>query len=212
MIGAKVSVGLSLLRHTPITKLTYRWITHIVVYTSVVMGLVCFFLSTLQCHPVQYFWTRALGDIGECISVDIIVAFTYVMSCIFAACDFSFAILPVLLIKDLNMSRTSKIALIPIPSMACMYVWKLTSLFSASTAVVVRLAYVPTFRDEFLYATVPIAIWSEVKTSLAVTAGSLPTLRPLYRVVAKNLNWKTSFFSTHRPYKSVGEMLHQELV
>lgn len=70
---------------------------------------------------------------------------------------------------------------------------------SASSAVIVRLAYVPTFRDpEFLYATVPIAIWSEVEMSLAITAGSLPTLRPLYKVAAKKFSWKTSFFSDQK--------------
>jgi hypothetical protein len=80
----------------------------------------------------------------------------------------------------------------------------LTPKQSASAAVIVRLAYVQTFRDpEFLYATVPIAIWSEVEMSLAITAGSLPTLRPLYRVMAKNLSWKTSFFSARRSYKSM---------
>lgn len=72
---------------------------------------------------------------------------------------------------------------------------------SASSAVIVRLAYIPTFRDpEFLYATVPIAIWSEVEMSLAITAGSIATLRPLYRVAAKHFSWKTNFFSTHRSY------------
>jgi hypothetical protein len=75
---------------------------------------------------------------------------------------------------------------------------------SASAAVIVRLAYVPTFRDpDFLYATVPIAIWSEVEMSLAITAGSLPTLRPLYRVVATKLSLKTSFFSTRRSNKDI---------
>lgn len=70
---------------------------------------------------------------------------------------------------------------------------------SASSAVIVRLAYVPTFRDpEFLYATVPIAIWSEVEMSLAITAGSLPTLRPLYKVAAKKFSWKTSLFSDQK--------------
>lgn len=72
---------------------------------------------------------------------------------------------------------------------------------SASTAVLVRLAYLETFRDpEFLYATVPIAIWSEVEMSLAITAGSVATLRPLYRVAAKHLSLKTNFFSSHRSY------------
>lgn len=48
------------------------------------------------------------------------MAFTYIMSVVFATCDFTFAILPVFLIKGLNMSRNSKIALIPILSIACM--------------------------------------------------------------------------------------------
>ncbi|OSS51454.1 hypothetical protein B5807_04023 [Epicoccum nigrum] len=189
MIGAKISVGLSLLRYTPITQKLFRCITHVVIYTSVVMGMIYGLLAMFQCSPVDYFWTRALGAKGTCISMDIIIAFTYAMSAIFAICDFSFALLPVFLIKGLNMSRNQKFALIPILSMACI----------ASSAVLVRLAYVPTFRDpEFLFATVPIAIWSEVEMSLAITAGSLPTLRPLYKIVAKKFSWKTSFFSAQK--------------
>lgn len=34
--------------------------------------------------------------------------------------------------------------------------------------------------------------------SLAITAGSLPTLRPLYRVAAKKLSLKSSFFSARQ--------------
>ena len=120
MIGAKISVGLSLLRYTPITQKLFRCITHIVIYTSVVMGMVYGLLAMFQCRPVEFFWTRALGAKGTCISMDIIIALTYVMSAIFAVCDFSFALLPVFLIKGLNMSRNQKFALNPILSMACM--------------------------------------------------------------------------------------------
>ena len=34
--------------------------------------------------------------------------------------------------------------------------------------------------------------------SLAITAGSLPTLRPLYKVAAKKFSWKTSLFSAQK--------------
>jgi hypothetical protein len=122
MIGAKVSVGLSLLRITPITRQKSRLIVHVVVYTSIVTGLAFGLLTTFECQPIDYFWTRAIGATGKCVSMDVIIAFTYVMSALYAACDFSFAIFPVFLIKDLNMSRGSKIALIPILSIACMYV------------------------------------------------------------------------------------------
>lgn len=120
MIGAKVSVGLSLLRYTPITQKFFRLITHIAIYTSVVMGMVYCLIAMFQCSPVDYFWTRAIGGTGTCISMDIIMALTYVMSGIFAVCDFTFALLPVYLIKGLNMNRNQKFALIPILSMACM--------------------------------------------------------------------------------------------
>jgi hypothetical protein len=43
--------------------------------------------------------------------------------------------------------------------------------------------------DDFLYDTVDIAIWSDIEQGLAITAGSLATLRPLYRILAKNLGF-----------------------
>lgn len=58
---------------------------------------------------------------------------------------------------------------------------------SASAAVVVRSVYLPRFRNpDFLFATLDIAIWSTVEQGLAISAGSLATLRPLLRVVG----WK----------------------
>lgn len=59
---------------------------------------------------------------------------------------------------------------------------------SASTAVIVRMGFVMEFRSaDFLYATVDIAIWSDIELGLAITAGSLATLRPLYRIVSARL-------------------------
>lgn len=84
------------------------------------MGTVYGLLAMFQCSPVEFFWTRAIGADGTCISMNIIIAVSYVMSAIFAVCDFSFAIVPFFLIKGLNMSRNQKFALIPILSMACM--------------------------------------------------------------------------------------------
>ena len=41
----------------------------------------------------------------------------------------------------------------------------------------------------FLYETVDIAIWSDVEQGLTITAGSLATLRPLYRALTERLEW-----------------------
>lgn len=55
------------------------------------------------------------------------------------------------------------------------------------------MAYIPRFiTDDFLYATVDIAIWSDVEQGLAITAGSLATLRPLYKMVTNHFGLSTT--------------------
>jgi hypothetical protein len=64
------------------------------------------------------------------------------------------------------------------------------------------MAFVMDFKsDDFLYATVDIAIWSDIEQGLAITAGSLATLRPLYRVVVARLGWTQT---STRPLKESG--------
>lgn len=56
-------------------------------------------------------------------------------------------------------------------------------MYSASSAVIVRIPYLHNYKDhEFLYATTSISIWSNVEAGLGITAGSLTTLRPLFRL------------------------------
>jgi hypothetical protein len=48
------------------------------------------------------------------------------------------------------------------------------------------------FKDpDFLWATVDVAIWSDIEQGLAITAGSAATLRPLYRKCASTLGLST---------------------
>lgn len=50
------------------------------------------------------------------------------------------------------------------------------------------MAYVMDFKNpDFLWATVDIAIWSDTEQGLAITAGSLATLRPLFRLIGSRL-------------------------
>ncbi|KAF2734995.1 hypothetical protein EJ04DRAFT_601935 [Polyplosphaeria fusca] len=177
MICAKISIGLFLLRVT--VSPIHRWIIYINMFLTALTGTVFFFVTLLQCHPISFFWNRSIEG-GSCVDVEVIIALTFLYSAISAICDFTFGILPIFLVWGLNMSRRMKLMLIPLLSMACI----------ASTAVVVRMAFVTRFRSkDFLWDTVDIAIWSDIEQGLAVTAGSLATLRPLYREVAQRLGW-----------------------
>jgi hypothetical protein len=180
MITVKLSIGLFLLRVT--IKPLHRWIIYIAMGLTVLTGLVFFFVTLLQCAPLSYFWDKSSGK-GWCINVDVIIALTFLYSAVSVICDFTFAILPIFLVWNLNMSFKTRILLIPILGMACV----------ASVAVLCRMAYVMDFKNpDFLWATLDIAIWSDVEQGLAITAGSLATLRPLYRKLATRLGINTT--------------------
>ncbi|KAI3398338.1 hypothetical protein diail_9430 [Diaporthe ilicicola] len=181
MIFSKISIGIFLLRI--IVERIQIWFIYIALAINVMTGLVFFFVTTLQCHPVSYFWHKEQD--GTCIPIGIIIALTYLYSSLNIICDFTFALLPIFIVRKLNMKRRMKIAIVPLLSMGCI----------ASAAVVVRLAYVETFRNpDFLFATVEIAIWSTVEGGLAVTAGSLACIRPLFKVLIHRLGLSTESY------------------
>lgn len=137
MIFSKISIGIFLIRI--IVEKVHLWLIYVALLINVMSGLAFFLVTLLQCQPVSYFWDKSQD--GTCISAGVIVALTYVYSVFNIICDFIFALLPIVIIQGLNMNKKLKIAIIPLLSMGCI----------ASSAVVVRLAYVESFRDkEFL--------------------------------------------------------------
>ncbi|KAK9784358.1 hypothetical protein SCARD494_12970 [Seiridium cardinale] len=179
MISSKLSIGVFLLRIT--VQKIHHYILYILMFLSVMTGLVFFFVTLFQCHPVTYFWYKEQD--GTCIDSSIIAALTYLYSAISVICDFTFALLPLHIIHGLQMNKNTKLALIPILGMGCV----------ASIAVVVRFAYIEKFKDpDFLWATLDIAIWSTTEQGLAITAGSLASLQPLLKRVAQRFGiWET---------------------
>ncbi|KFA70258.1 hypothetical protein S40285_07899 [Stachybotrys chlorohalonatus IBT 40285] len=181
MIASKVSIGCFLIRLT--VRRIDIWIIYGVMAITVLSGVVFFFVTLLQCRPIYYFWDKSQS--GSCIDIEVIIALTYMYSAFNVICDFTFALLPIGLIWSLNMDKKTKLALVPIMLMACV----------ASAAIVVRFSYVKDFANpDFLWATLDIAIWSTTEQGLAITAGSLATLRPLIRLVGHSLG-----FTSNRP-------------
>ncbi|CAG7917657.1 unnamed protein product [Penicillium olsonii] len=177
-IFCKISICIFLMRIC-INK-THILLLYCVMALTVLAGLVFMFLMLLQCKPLSFFWTRLayhpvrnIPGEGSCIDMEIIIAMTYVYSAFAAMCDFTVGILPIFVVHNLQMKKQTKMAVIGILSMACI----------ASSAVIVRIPFVKTFDDlnDFLYATVQIAYWSNLEAGLGITAGCLATLRPLLR-------------------------------
>ncbi|KAJ5934041.1 hypothetical protein N7466_003588 [Penicillium verhagenii] len=168
---AKVSIAVALLRLT--VKKTHRMILWGTITLTTVIGLLFWLVLLLDCHPISYFWNQADGEhTGSCLSVDILLDISYIYSAFTIVCDFTLGTLPIFLVWDLQMNRRTKMAVGSILSLGAI----------ASVAVIIRIPFLHYYADEdFLYSTYQIAIWTIIETGLGITAGSLITLRPLFR-------------------------------
>lgn len=124
---AKISIAVALLRLT-VAK-THAIILWIVIGMTAIVGLVFWFILTLQCTPVSYFWRRVplfldptLPIHGSCMSVDSIIDMAYVYSVTATLCDLTLGLLPIALVWNLQMNRRTKVALAGILGMGCVYV------------------------------------------------------------------------------------------
>ncbi|TPX18570.1 uncharacterized protein E0L32_002427 [Thyridium curvatum] len=170
IILSKVSIAAFLLRIA--VSRVGRAIIYIVAIATVVSGVVFFFVNIFQCRPVSFYWNQ--HQPGTCLDNDVIIGITYAYSSFSVVCDFTLTLLPIGFIFTLHMDTRSKIALIPIMAMG------------SSAAVVIRFFYIHDFNNpDFLYATLDIAIWSIAECGLAIIAGCLATLRPLFRIVGQ---------------------------
>ncbi|KAF2691781.1 hypothetical protein K458DRAFT_381627 [Lentithecium fluviatile CBS 122367] len=192
-ILSKVSIGCFLLRIA--VRKFHTYIIYTAMLLSVVAGGTFFFVTLFQCNPISFFWNKS--QTGTCVNSDVIVGLGYLYSVFAIITDFTFALLPAFLVAGLQLKRRTKIALIPLLAMGCI----------ASLAVVARLPFMPRLKSEdFLWDTVDVAIWSTVEQGLAITAGSLATLRPLFSLVLYKLGL-ASASTAHRRSPSSSQIL-----
>jgi hypothetical protein len=181
----------------PATRTKSTRIIYTAMCVSIIAGGAFFFVCLFQCYPVSYMWDRTSQE-GKCVDNTVITALGYVYSIFSIITDFTFAIIPGFLVWHLQLKRRTKVALIPLITMGCI----------ASAAVIARLPFIHYFNSpDFLCmsthywrlyrlltltgSTLDIAIWSSVEQGLAITAGSLATLRPLFFIAMHKLGLST---------------------
>ncbi|CAI6336037.1 unnamed protein product [Periconia digitata] len=171
-ICSKISIGFFLLRIA--VRKIHTWVIYGAMMVSVLCGAAFFFVTMFQCNPVSFFWTKHIEGIeGTCVNMSVVIGLAYLYSSLAILSDFTFALLPALLVMNLQLARKTKYALVPLLTMGCV----------ASAAVVARLPYLQRIDSpDFLWATLDIAIWSTVEQGLAIIAGSLATCRPLFAI------------------------------
>lgn len=168
-VALKISLAIFFLRIVTVT--TYRYVIYTACLTYTIYGVFYFFIAIFQCgDPTSYL----LHEIeGTCISWKVLGPLAYLQASLNAVTDWVYAIMPIFLIWDLQMARSTKWSVC-----ACLMLATL-----GSVASVVRIGYLSGLADKNNYfaATTPLAIWSIVESGLGIIAGSLATLKPLFQ-------------------------------
>ncbi|CAI6336745.1 unnamed protein product [Periconia digitata] len=168
----KIAVGLFLLRIA--VKRFHIWIIWTIMAVAGVVGTTYTLVVIFQCRPTSYWWDLDPTHTGTCLSATLVMNFTFVVSALNSFADWTFGLLPILIVKDLQMKRRAKIVVSGVIALAAV----------ASTATIIRLPYTTSlgaYKGEFLYNTVDFAIWTTVEVGIGITAGSMATLKPLVK-------------------------------
>nr|CEG03762.1 unnamed protein product [Fusarium acuminatum CS5907] len=172
-MAIKASIAIFLLRIC--VHKAHVLVIWIVTGITEVYSLFFFLLFVLQCRPTDLFWLRYTGNPpdGSCIDANIVPASFYGYSSISCLTDWTYSILPIFLVWNLQMNTRVKISVVLILAAGAI----------ASSATIVRFPYLHTLTDtdDFLYSTADVAIWSTIETGLGITASGVATLRPLLR-------------------------------
>lgn len=114
----KMSVGLFLLRIT--VHPLHIWIIRIIMGITAVVGTTYTLVVLLQCRPISFWWDLNPDHTGTCLSASLIMYFTYVVSVLNSIADWTFGLLPIFVLKDLQMKRRVKVIVSGIIGLAAM--------------------------------------------------------------------------------------------
>ncbi|KAF4963470.1 hypothetical protein FSARC_8519 [Fusarium sarcochroum] len=169
----KSSICIQLLRIA--TNKRYKYFLWCLIAVSVIITLIAMLAVLVRCKPVAASWNPALGT---CIDQNIIVVLTYVVSGMNIVTDWSVAIMPVFILRNIQMRKTLKRMAILVMGVGVL----------ASVATIIRLPYSSAYSNpkDQLYGIGNIILWTVVECGLGIIAGSMPMLRKLFKTLSKD--------------------------
>lgn len=99
-MAIKASIALMLLRL--LVDATQRAILLVVLVVTELYSAAFFLLFIFQCSPVSYFWTRFAGAEGFCLNTAAVTGAVYAYSAIMCFGDWTFSILPFIIVWKLE--------------------------------------------------------------------------------------------------------------
>jgi hypothetical protein len=114
----KIAVGFFLLRITIVPL--HIWIIRIIMIVAAFLGTAYTLLVLFQCRPISQWWDLSPDANGTCLSASLVVIFTYIVSGLNSFADWTFGILPIFIVKDLQMKKRAKVIVSSVIGLAAM--------------------------------------------------------------------------------------------
>ncbi|PQE06897.1 cation-transporting atpase 4 protein [Rutstroemia sp. NJR-2017a BVV2] len=166
----KCSIALTLHRIAD-TRRNFVWAIWIIVALCLAAAFIFCVVVLNICHPIDTLWSE--HPTGTCnMKLDSDISFFF--SVVEIITDFALAIMPAILLWNVQMKFRVKVSVILMLGMAAF----------ASCATIVRLRFLSNYSNpnEFMYAGADIATWSLIEEGVGICAGSLSALRPLLSI------------------------------
>ncbi|KAF2714602.1 hypothetical protein K504DRAFT_456799 [Pleomassaria siparia CBS 279.74] len=163
----KAAIASALFRVTD--RRLYRVMLWAALMLSTIVLLIVIFALVLLCKPWPAMWNPTLGTCGD---RGIITVLSYVASGVTIITDWTCAVVPYFVLKDLQMPAQVRYSLIGVLALGGF----------ASIAAIVRLPYFRYYGHDtdVLYYSANITIWSNAESGIGIIAASVPPLRRIF--------------------------------
>ncbi|KAH8763368.1 hypothetical protein F5882DRAFT_304772 [Hyaloscypha sp. PMI_1271] len=150
----------------------YKYSIYVAIATIIAVALQGIIFLLVQCKPISWYWDRSTGS-GSCVSSAAIRGNTIATNFTAAVTDVYSAVLPIILLWNVQMNWRSKFLVCIMLSLGAF----------ASVAIVVRLPAIVDLQDhqDSLYSVSISILWRTAETGIGITPASLSTLRQLFR-------------------------------
>ncbi|PWY76723.1 integral membrane family protein [Aspergillus eucalypticola CBS 122712] len=165
----KISIGLFLLRFAP--RRGYKIFIWVVMVVMLLYTIICFLTLMFECKDIRSIWDENVKS--QCFTSPQLLKLSYTNTGLNVLTDIIFAILPAIMLRHLQVNRRVKASLVCILGLGIF----------ACAAAIVKLSVLPNYgrTGDLLWDYSTLTIWVVVESNMGIIAGSLPTLKPLFK-------------------------------
>ncbi|KAF7891936.1 hypothetical protein EAF00_008238 [Botryotinia globosa] len=174
---SKASASVFLLRLAVVEW--HKWILYITMFAVTGIAVICALFDFIRCDPIAHVWNPYIP--AKCwVSTEQFTAISITVGVTSAAADLILAALPWIILWKLNIKKKEKVLITSSMSLGIF----------AMVCGVIRTVNLNglSSRSDYSYETIGLILWSSTELMITILTATIPTYRPLYKVLRGSLS------------------------